>query len=130
MSKKVLVVDDDPVVRILVNEFLTSQGYQVNVVENGEACIAQMSGLRPDIVMLDLLMPDMSGIEVMRRLRSNPSTATVPILMMSSDPDTRAVANSHNVSADGYVTKPFGMKEILGALDSLTETPTAEEAKS
>lgn len=116
MSKRVLVVDDDPVVRLLVNEFLSAQGYEVQAVESGTECIDQVSQSKPDFVVLDLLMPEMNGIEVLKKLRSNPATAEVPIVMMSSDFDTEAITNSYNVSADGYVQKPFGMRDILSAL--------------
>lgn len=120
MSKKVLVVDDDPVVRLLVNEFLSSQGYEVLTVESGTECIDTISSKRPDVVVLDLLMPEMNGIEVLKRLRGNPSTAAVPIVMMSSDFDTEAITNSYNLSADGYVQKPFGMRDILSAVEEVT----------
>jgi CheY-like chemotaxis protein len=116
MSKKVLVVDDDPVVRLLVNEFLSSQGYEVLTVESGTECMNAVTDKKPDVVVLDLLMPEMNGIEVLKRLRDNPNTASLPIVMMSSDFDTRDITSSYNLSADGYVQKPFGMRDILSAV--------------
>ncbi len=120
MSKKILVVDDDPVVRLLITEFLSAQGYEVLTVESGSECIDTISFKKPDVVVLDLLMPEMNGIEVLKRLRGNPSTAAVPIVMMSSDFDTESITNSYNLSADGYVQKPFGMRDILSAVEDVT----------
>lgn len=124
MSKRVLVVDDDPVVRLLVNEFLSAQGYEVQTVESGSECLNQVTEKKPDFVVLDLLMPEMNGIEVLKKLRSNPNTSEVPIVMMSSDFDSEAIANSYNVSADGYVQKPFGMRDILSALKEVEPETT------
>lgn len=121
MGKTVLVVDDDPVVRILVSEYLTAQGYSVEALESGGACLDRLAKSLPDIVVLDLMMPEMSGIEVLQRIRSNPSTNTLPIIMLSADQDSSTVASAHHVSADSYVQKPFGMRDILGALENISE---------
>ena len=121
MSKRVLVVDDDPVVRLLVNEFLSSQGYEVQAVESGSECMDTLSQTKPDVIVLDLLMPEMNGIEVLKKIRGNPDTAKLPIVMMSSDFDTEAITNSYHVNADGYVQKPFGMRDILSALKSVDD---------
>ncbi len=119
MAEKIMVVDDDPVVRILVTEFLTSQGYSVNVVENGEECLRSLKETRPDILLVDCIMPDINGFDVIRSVRNNPQTADLPIVMMSSEIDTEALAHTHNVSADAYVLKPFGMREILMAVQNI-----------
>ena len=119
MNQKVLVVDDDPVVRILVSEFLSAQGYEVNAVSSGEACLSQLPAVAPDVLVLDLLMPEMTGIDVLKRLRTDPKTATLPIVMMSSDTESESLVTSHQVTADVYVQKPFGMKEILHAVENV-----------
>ena len=121
MAKRVLVVDDDPVVRLLVNEFLSSQGYNVETVESGSEAMDTIGRSKPDFLVLDLLMPDMNGIDVLKRLKGNPDTASLPIVMMSSDFDSEAITNSYNVSADEYVQKPFGMRDILSALRKVEE---------
>jgi len=123
MSKKVLVVDDDPVVRLLVTEYLSSQGYNVEVVESGTEAMNSIPRSKPDFLILDLLMPDMNGIDVLKRLKGNPATASLPIVMMSSDYDSEAITNSYGVSADEYVQKPFGMRDILSALRRVGESP-------
>ncbi|RIL09832.1 MAG: hypothetical protein DCC75_05655 [Proteobacteria bacterium] len=122
MSKRVLVVDDDPVVRILVTEFLNSQGYQVETVASGADCLERLSGGLPDVLVVDLLMPEMSGIELLGTLRGNPDLAKVPVVMMSSDADTQEIAQTQNLNADCYLQKPFGMKEILAALEAVSDT--------
>lgn len=117
MSKNVLVADDDPVVRILISEFLAGKGYQVETLESGEECLRRLDGRLPDVLVLDLLMPDMTGIEVLRHLRDNPRTSALPIIMLSADTDTEALASANNVSANVYVQKPFGVKEIVLAME-------------
>ena len=121
-TTRVMVADDDPVVRVLVNEFLSARGYQVESVENATECLQKLESQEvPDVLVLDLLMPDMTGIEVLRQLRSNPKTSNVPVIMLSADYDTAAIVGANQVSADEYVQKPFGAKEILKAIQHLVE---------
>lgn len=118
MGKTVFVVDDDPVVRILVSEYLGSNGYTVEALENGAQALQRLNECLPDVVVLDLMMPEMSGIEVLQKIRANPSTTSLPIVMLSADQDSHEIVSSHEVSADRYVQKPFGMRDILGAIEA------------
>jgi two-component system, OmpR family, response regulator VicR len=121
-NKKVLVTDDDPVVRVLVTEFLTCNGYEVETLDSGSACLDRLEHELPDILVLDLLMPDMTGIEVLQKIRANPMTSNIPIVMLSADLETEALINNNNVTADSYVQKPFGVKDILTAVRSISRT--------
>jgi len=118
----IMVADDDPVVRVLVQEFLSARGYSVQSAESATECLSKLSNEVPDILVLDLLMPDMTGIEVLRNLRSNPLTSSVPVIMLSADTDIEALVCANDISADQYVQKPFGAKEILAAVEKLTST--------
>lgn len=115
----VMVADDDPVVRVLVNEFLSARGFNVQSAENAAQCLEKLEDEVPDVLVLDLLMPDMTGIEVLRQLRSNPRTSAIPVVMLSADYDIEALVGANHISADEYVQKPFGAKEILSAIEHL-----------
>lgn len=119
--KKVLVVDDDPVVRILVSEYLSSNGHQVSVSGDGQTCLLKLKEEQPDLVLLDLQMPDMDGIEVLSRIRNNPQTAQVPVLMLSANADTAKLAEINNLQLEGHILKPFAMEVLLEALAQLKE---------
>jgi len=121
MNKKVLVADDDPVVRILVSEFLSSKGYQVDTLDSGGACLEYLKQEVPDVLLLDLLMPDMTGIEVLRTVRNDPRTSRLPIVMLSADTDTESVISTNDLSADAYVQKPFGMNEIISIMEQIVK---------
>lgn len=119
--KKVLVVDDDPVVRILVSEYLSNNGHQVSVSGDGQTCLLKLKEEQPDLVLLDLQMPDMDGIEVLSRIRNNPQTAQVPVLMLSANADTAKLAEMNNLQLEGHILKPFAMEVLLEALAQLKE---------
>lgn len=119
MEKKVLVADDDPVVCILMTEFLSSKGFQVETSQSGQACLDRLNQELPDVLLLDLLMPDMTGIDVLRRLRGDPRTASLPIVILSADTDTESVMQSNNVAASAYLHKPFGAKEVMAVVEQV-----------
>ncbi|HTX01346.1 MAG TPA: adenylate/guanylate cyclase domain-containing protein [Acidimicrobiales bacterium] len=103
-----LVVDDDPLNRIVLGRALEGLGYEVRAVAGGEEALAVLgSGARADAVLLDVMMPDLDGTEVLARLKSDPDLADVPVLMVSALDDTSQVVRCLELGADDYVTKPF-----------------------
>ncbi|MBN8547835.1 MAG: response regulator [Deltaproteobacteria bacterium] len=117
-AQRILIVDDDPVVRMLVTEYLSHYGHSVEVVESGKLCLEKLRENSPDILILDMLMPDMSGTEVLEQLRANPTTANLPVIMLSADKRMAADASS-SAHADCYIQKPFDIKDFLRAIDDL-----------
>lgn len=117
-AQNILIVDDDPVIRMLVTEYLAHYGHSVEVVESGKLCLEKIEQKSPDILILDMLMPDMSGNEVLERLRADPRTANLPIIMLSADKRMAAQA-SNGAHADCYIEKPFNIKDFLTAIESL-----------
>lgn len=117
--KKVLVVDDDPVVRILVSEYLSSNGHKVSVSADGQNCLLKLKEEQPDLVLLDMQMPDMNGIEVLSRIRNNPETAQIPVLMLSAESDITKLAEENNLKLEGHILKPFAMEALLEALSEV-----------
>jgi DNA-binding response OmpR family regulator len=113
MSSRVLIVEDEPDIRELVVHHLKREGYQVSAAANGEDALRQVQAAPPDLVLLDLMMPAMDGLEVCRRLRQDPATATLPIVMLTAKGDEVDRVVGLEIGADDYIVKPFSPKELL-----------------
>jgi phosphate regulon transcriptional regulator PhoB len=113
MSSRVLIVEDEPDIRELVVHHLKREGYQVSAAASGEEALRQVQALPPDLVLLDLMMPAMDGLEVCRRLRQDPATASLPIVMLTAKGDEIDRVLGLEIGADDYVVKPFSPKELL-----------------
>jgi two-component system KDP operon response regulator KdpE len=112
----ILVVDDEPAIRRTLHTNLTARGYDVNAVETGEEALRRIEESPPDLVLLDLMLPGMSGLDVCRAIRAESS---VPILVLSARGEERAKVRALDLGADDYVTKPFGMDELLARMRAL-----------
>ena len=113
MASRVLLVEDEPDIRDLVVLHLRRDGYEVSTAESGEAALAQVRQAPPDLVVLDLMLPAMSGLEVCRRLRQDRLTASLPIVMLTAKADEVDRVVGLELGADDYVVKPFSPKELL-----------------
>jgi two-component system KDP operon response regulator KdpE len=110
---KVLIVDDEPGLRRALGIALHARRYVVHTADTGVDALTQAASVRPDVVVLDLGLPDMDGTEVVRRLRS---WSDVPILVLSGRTDTTDKVEALDAGADDYVTKPFSADELLARL--------------
>ena len=113
MSSRVLIVEDEPDIRELVVHHLKREGYQVSAASSGEEALRQVQAAPPDLVLLDLMMPAMDGLEVCRRLRQDPATAMLPIVMLTAKGDEVDRVLGLEIGADDYVVKPFSPKELV-----------------
>jgi len=113
MPSRVLIVEDEPDIRALVVHHLKREGYQVSAACSGEEALRQVQAALPDLVLLDLMMPAMDGLEVCRRLRQDPATAMLPIVMLTAKGDEIDRVLGLEIGADDYVVKPFSPKELL-----------------
>ncbi|WP_305778644.1 response regulator [Nocardia yamanashiensis] len=125
---KVLVVDDEPQILRALRINLSVRGYEVTTAANGAAALRAAAEKHPDVVVLDLGLPDMDGIEVLAGLRG---WTTTPVIVLSARTDSSDKVEALDAGADDYVTKPFGMDELLARLRaavrrSATTTETAE----
>ena len=111
---KVLVVDDEPAICRFLRTSLSAQGYFVIAAENGAAALDQVRRSSPDIVVLDLGLPDINGFDIIERLRGQGTT--VPIVVLSSRGDETGKVKALDLGADDYVTKPFGIDELLARI--------------
>ena len=119
MSEKVLIIDDDVDTLRLVGLMLQRQGYQISAATSGEQGLAKAFEERPDIILLDVMMPDMDGYEVTRRLRKNPTTQSTPILMFTAKTQLDDKVAGFEVGADDYLTKPTHPTELQAHVKAL-----------
>ncbi len=119
MSEKILIVDDDLDTLRLVGLMLQRQGYQISAATNGQQGLDKAFEEDPDLILLDLMMPDMDGYEVTRRLRQNPSTLSTPILMFTAKTQLDDKVAGFEVGANDYLTKPTHPSELQARVKTL-----------
>jgi pilus assembly protein CpaE len=124
MAEKILIVDDDLDTLRLVGLMLQRQGYQISAANNGEQGLEKALQERPDLILLDLMMPGMDGYEVARRLRSNPTTTTIPILMFTAKTQLDDKVVGFEAGADDYLTKPTHPSELQAHVRALLARAT------
>jgi two-component system, OmpR family, response regulator MprA len=117
VTMRVLVVDDDPAVRDSLRRSLAFEGYTVSTAADGEQALAAVAADRPDVVVLDLQMPVLGGLEACRRLREQGDD--IPVLMLTARDATRDRVTGLDAGADDYLPKPFALEELLARLRAL-----------
>ncbi len=117
-NKKVLIVDDEPDTLELVKLVLESGGFETMLAANGMEALAQIDRTKPDLVLLDIMMPDMDGWDVFRKIKEKDSNIPVAILTAKAQNIDRLLG-LHVLKADDYITKPFGKNELLGKVRKL-----------
>lgn len=112
MSSFIYLIDDEPSLVWVVKQFLHMQGYKVEASLRGEDALMEMEKQAPDLVLLDILMPDMDGFTVLRRMRAMPALLTVPVIFLTAKGELPAVLAGFDLGADDYVVKPFDLEEL------------------
>jgi CheY-like chemotaxis protein len=120
----VLVVDDDPVIQKLLQVNFEMEGYTVLTAGDGLEGVERARADNPDIIICDIMMPRMDGLEVTKTLKGDPATASIPILLLSAKAQQADVAAGQATGADDYVTKPFDPLDLLQRVASLLERKT------
>jgi DNA-binding response OmpR family regulator len=115
-KSRILVVDDEPDLVELVRHHLAREHYDVVTAADGETGLAEARRRLPDLVVLDLMLPGIDGLEVCRRLRSDPRTTHIPIVMLTAKGEESDAVIGLSQGADDYVRKPFGMKELVARI--------------
>src|SRR3712207_5226795 len=121
----ILVVDDEPKIVDIVRAYLAREGYQELVAYDGQEALAAARRGRPDLIVLDLMLPEVSGWDTCRRLRAE---STVPIIMLTARDDTTDKIVGLELGADDYVAKPFGPKEVVARVRAVLRRVSAAPA--
>jgi phosphate regulon transcriptional regulator PhoB len=128
MASRVLIVEDEPDIRDLLTFHLERDGFQVARVGTGTEALRQVRLTPPDLVILDLMLPEMDGLEVCRRLRADAATATLPIIMLTAKGDEVDRVVGLEIGADDYIVKPFSPKELIARVRAVLRRSRAPAA--
>jgi two-component system phosphate regulon response regulator PhoB len=131
-KKSIFVVEDEEDILELLRFNLTREGYSVTTATSGEEAVKGISRKIPDLVLLDLMLPGLDGLEVCRALKKDPKTAGIPIVMATAKGEESDVVSGLELGADDYITKPFGMKVLIARVRAVLrrkrETPADKNA--
>lgn len=119
---RILVVDDIADNTFLLQTILESEGYQVEIASSGMAALELIEAAPPDLVLLDVMMPEMNGFEVTQRIRQNAALPFIPILLITGYTEPSA-ADGFDVGADGFIRKPIDFDELLGRIRKILQPP-------
>lgn len=117
-----LIVDDTASIRLLIRTNLELEGFVVEEVSNGRECLERVDEVAPDLITIDVVMPELDGFETVAALRARPASARIPIVMVSTQAQTADVRRGRDVGADAYVVKPFDPDDLVEVIRSVLST--------
>src|ERR1035438_9607317 len=118
MDSRILVVDDAPANIQVLSATLKEKGYQVSVATGGRQALELVSRLRPDLILLDVMMPEMDGFETCRRLKASETTNDIPVIFLTGRAETADIVKGFELGAVDYVAKPFNAHELLARVNT------------
>src|SRR5258705_13664010 len=118
LSARILVVDDTPANIQTLAAILKEQGYQLSVATNGRQALEVMEKMRPDLVLMDVMMPEMDGYEACQHIKASPSLRDIPIIFLTAKTDTADIVRGFELGAVDYVAKPFNAHELLARVNT------------
>jgi DNA-binding response OmpR family regulator len=116
-KKTVMIVDDSRTIAWIVRETLERQGYNVRCAYSGQEALEWLDRQRPDLVILDVMMPNMDGLEVLAKIKGSPKTSLIPVIMLTANSDHDDVLKGYRLGADYYIIKPFKQSEVLHGIE-------------
>ena len=119
MSRRILIADDEPSIVTALEFLLKREGFDVEVARDGAEALARIDSWRPDLVVLDVMMPQKSGYEVCRHIRERDESRHVKVIMLSAKGRDTEVAKGMALGADAYVTKPFSTRDLMARIQTL-----------
>ncbi len=118
---KIIVVDDDPDLLFVVSKFLEKEGFEVVCFESGEECLEKLEKNKPDLILMDIMMPGLDGWETTEKIKSNPATKDIPVVMLTVKGEREDKLKSfHETKCDGYIVKPVDRKELIKVVRWMT----------
>lgn len=130
MPGPIVIVEDDESIRTMLDYYLRSLGYQVQSFESGEDMLAALGDSVPGLCILDIMLPGMDGMELLRRLRANSATARIPVMMLTARSAEMDKVSGLEQGADDYVVKPFGLMELQARVKALLRRAWPEHEKN
>ncbi|MGO8684215.1 MAG: response regulator [Thermoleophilia bacterium] len=122
MAKSILVADDDPDILSIVAMSLEAQGYTVLRAANGREAVTQAHENMPDLILLDMMMPELSGYEVIGELKADETTRAIPVVGLSAKAMSTDMERATDAGIDGYITKPFRIAQVLNVVEGYLNT--------
>jgi len=119
MKAKILIVDDDPDLTKLVKSILEAENYMVFAAESGEEALGEVPKLRPDLIILDIILPGIDGYDTCRILKTDAHTSLIPIIILSIKCGVKDRIAGLNIGADDYITKPFDPDELAARVEAV-----------
>jgi CheY-like chemotaxis protein len=127
MGSKILIVDDTETMRLFEQMLLSGQGYELELAENGVQALEKIKEKKPDLVLLDIMMPEMDGIVCCQRIKSEEATRDIKVVMVTTKSEYRKVKEAFAAGCDDYVTKPINRVELLSKLKELLKFSELKE---
>ena len=118
-KKTIMVVDDNPDIITIVRTILEGKGYSVMSAYSGPELLTRLEGQKPDLIVLDIMMPQMDGLEVLTRLKGAADTASIPVILLTAKVQYEDVLGGYKLGADYYITKPFTSTQLLNGINLL-----------
>lgn len=121
MKPRILIADDEPSIVVVLEFLLRQQDYDVQTVADGSVLFERTLGWRPDLIVLDVMLPNRAGFDLCRDLRADPRTTAIPIVMVTAKGRRAEIDAGLEAGADAYITKPFGTRELVDTVRALLE---------
>lgn len=118
-KKHILIIEDEEDIRDLLRMNLTNKGFSVSCAESGKAGLERIDAAIPDIILLDWMLPEVSGIEILKKIRTSPRTKKVPVIMLTARSESENISQALDAGADDYVTKPFVNRELVSRINAV-----------
>jgi DNA-binding response OmpR family regulator len=125
-KKKILVVDDEPELCRLLQMSLEDAGYEVHTAQNAAEMTAEIERDKPDLIVLDVMLPDVSGVKLTGQLKNRPETASIPVILLTAKDSETDILVGFNMGADDYVTKPFSTAVLVARIEAVLRRHTRE----
>jgi CheY-like chemotaxis protein len=116
-NRKILIAEDTAEVRMLVRIYMEGESYELLEAEDGVEAVKLAAEQQPDVILMDIMMPIMDGIEATLKIKNNPKTKNIPIIMLTAVLDSEAVLTSYDYGADNYLNKPFTKEQLISAIN-------------
>lgn len=118
-KKTIMVVDDNPDIVTIVKTILEGKGFEVLSASSGQELLNLLQSQTPDLIILDIMMPEMDGLEVLSRLKGVPETASIPVILLTAKVQYEDVLGGYKLGADYYITKPFTSTQLVNGINLL-----------